>query len=371
MSGVTPRWRFEGGAAGKRSAVHCVRSCRMGLARAQRIALIEAYFECKSYERCARIWRQKYPDDPIPSKDTLYQLVRRFRDTGSVDDRPRSGRPIVVTTDMVSDVERRMLQSPQKSVRRLWQQLGASRGSTHKALKALHLRAYRVKVVQELKPPDNEKRRHYCQWLRKFIRNNVAVLDKTFFSDEAWFHLSGFVNTQNTRIWATTNPHSLHAKPLHSQKIGVWCAVSRRRIVGPLFFESTVDGTVYRELIQQFVALLEFDERDSWFQQDSATCHTSNETMDMLREFFGDRLITKNLWPPRSPDLSIPDFYLWGYLKNKVYADNPHTIDELKTAITRTVQEVTPEILKRVSQNMRKRVQLCLQENGGHFEHLL
>ena len=57
-------------------------------------------------------------------------------------------------------------------------------------------------------------------------------------------------------------------KPLHSQKIGVWCAVSRKRIVRPLFFKSTVDVSVYRELIQQFVALLEVNERYSWFQQD-------------------------------------------------------------------------------------------------------
>ena len=40
--------------------------------------------------------------------------------------------------------------------------------------------------------------------------------------------------------------------------------------VGPLFFELTVDDFVYRELFQQFVALLEVNERYSWSQQDGA-----------------------------------------------------------------------------------------------------
>jgi len=58
-----------------------------------------------------------------------------------------------------------------------------------------------------------------------------------FFTDEAWFHLSRYVNSQNTRIWEAENPHTVHEEPLHSQKIGVWCGVSRRRIIGPIFFE--------------------------------------------------------------------------------------------------------------------------------------
>ena len=73
-----------------------------------------------------------------------------------------------------------------------------------------------------------------------------------------WTKLSLLVNDQSSFSNAKTF--------LHSQKIGVWCAASRKRIVGLLFFESAVDGSVYRELIQQFVALLEVNERYSWFQ---------------------------------------------------------------------------------------------------------
>jgi hypothetical protein len=77
-----------------------------------------------------------------------------------------------------------------------------------------------------------------------------------------------------------------------------------------------------------FISLLEVDEQDCWFQQDGATAHTANSIMQMLSEFFGGR-ISQNLWHPRSPDLSPLDFYLWGFLKENMYKNNPHT-EELK-----------------------------------------
>jgi len=58
--------------------------------------------------------------------------------------------------------------------------------------------------------------------------------------------------------------------------------------------------------------------------------------MAAVRELFGNRVISRFgdiLWPPRSPDLSVCDFFLWGYLKNRVYTTRPRTLDELKQRI--------------------------------------
>jgi hypothetical protein len=58
------------------------------------------------------------------------------------------------------------------------------------------------------------------------------------------------------------------------------------------------------------------DECNCWFQQDSATAHTAASAMVILHEFFGENVISKGLWPPRSPDLTSPVFFLWSYLKD-------------------------------------------------------
>jgi hypothetical protein len=61
--------------------------------------------------------------------------------------------------------------------------------------------------------------------------------------------------------------------------------------------------------------------------------HTANLTMAMLAEFSGEKVISKNLWPPQSLDLKSPDFYLWGYLRQNVYMNNPHTLKELNKTL--------------------------------------
>jgi hypothetical protein len=49
----------------------------------------------------------------------------------------------------------------------------------------------------------------------------VYVLDEVSYCDEAWFHLSGYVNSQNSRIWSAENPHAFYERPLQLLKVGV------------------------------------------------------------------------------------------------------------------------------------------------------
>ena len=59
-----------------------------------------------------------------------------------------------------------------------------------------------------------------------------------------------------------------------------------------------------------------------WFQQDGATSHTARATMRILRDAFPGRIMSKSGYvdrPPRSPDLTAPDYFLWGCLKGRVY----------------------------------------------------
>ncbi|GFW28450.1 DUF4817 domain-containing protein [Trichonephila clavipes] len=56
------------------------------------------------------------------------------------------------------------------------------------------------------------------------------------------------------------------------------------------------------------------DVQKLWFQQDGATCHTARATIDLLKDTFGDRLISHFgpvNWTPRSCDLTPLDYFLW------------------------------------------------------------
>jgi hypothetical protein len=93
--------------------------------------------------------------------------------------------------------------------------------------------------------------------------------------------------------------------------------------------------------VYPFIAQLKEDEIDkAHFQQDGATAHTAYMSMALLDDVFADRIISKIIWPPRSLVLSPPDFFLWGVMKNSVYSNSLHTVDELKMAITEYIQNV-------------------------------
>jgi hypothetical protein len=93
--------------------------------------------------------------------------------------------------------------------------------------------------------------------------------------------------------------------------------------------------------------------------------------MRETESFFEGRIISKNIWPPRSPDLTPADFFLWGLLKSKVYKNTPRTIEQLKDAIRQDPEAVNVDTLGIVFQNLEKRVQVCLDVKGDYFQHRL
>ena len=115
-------------------------------------------------------------------------------------------------------------------------------------------------------------------------------------------------------------PNAIHEEPLHSGMIDVWCGMSRRSIIGPIFFDATITTAAYMAIFNTFVNQLDDEELSiGYFQQDGVTFHASHASMAKIQSIFGDRVISKGLWPPRSPDLTPPDYFLWGYLKGRVY----------------------------------------------------
>lgn len=171
------------------------------------------------------------------------------------------------------------------------------------------MRPYKIQIGQELKPSDCNLRREYCsRMLRRIEEDGIELFDRIYFSDEAWFTLTGYVNKQNFRRWLPDPPVKIQTTSLHPQKIGVWAAISRTRIIH-LFFSTTVDSGIYRSFIDELISHFTSKELDEIiFQQDGAKVHTCNASIDHLYLLFPpDHVITNPEWPPRSPDLTPAD----------------------------------------------------------------
>ncbi|GFV28059.1 transposable element Tc3 transposase [Trichonephila clavipes] len=103
--------------------------------------------------------------------------------------------------------------------------------------------------------------------------------------------------------------------------------------------------SVYMNIITEIISLLNSDKRYAWLQQEGETCHTSRERMEVLTEFFNNRVISEGLWPPRSANVNS-GFFLSGYLKNVAFRNNPQTLDELKSNICENLPWVPPWTLR-------------------------
>ena len=83
-------------------------------------------------------------------------------------------------------------------------------------------------------------------------------------------------------------------------------------------------------------------------------CHTAESTLDVLGPVFEERIISRRtdcVWPPRSCDLTLLNYYLWSAVKDKWYADKPETIDALKDNIREAIGEIQLHTTDNVPKN--------------------
>ena len=172
-----------------------------------------------------------------------------------------------------------------------------------------------------LKFEDYQQRKDFaCAFLR--LTNDETFFSYIIISDEAHFHIDGYVNKENYCFWCLLIEHQLN---MH----------------------------------------------DFWFQQDGAMAHAARQTMTILRAAFPEHLISHFgdfSWLPRSPDLTSPDSFLWGYLKGKVYLNKPNALQDIKNNIIKEISLIYPSVLESVSENTAKRMRLCFNNDGKHLK---
>lgn len=356
---------------------------------AQRAYAVKAYYKNNdSYVSAQRAFRNHFNiprNVSVPSAHAIKTWVVNFEETGSTL-KKRTGRvKNIRTPENVDRVRTAMLRSPTRSARRHAISLDISDRSVRRILhNDLHYHPYKIQLVHALNNGDHATRLAFSNRMLDMMNDNPDLVNNLWMSDEAHFHLSGFVNKQNFRYWAPENPQRIHEKPLHSVKVTVWCAISSRAILGPYFFEDengrsvTVNTLRYVNMLENFLQPQLARNpvyENMFFQQDGATCHTSRGSITVLRRLFPNHVISKNgdiSWPARSPDLSACDYFLWGYLKSRVFqSPPPQNCRELKERIREEIIRIDAATLTNVMNNFRPRLLECVEQNGGHLRDVI
>lgn len=311
---------------------------------------------------------QKHYSMPAPSRTTISTWKKKLLETGSLMDKPRSGRPSL-EEETTSSVIQYAATNSTCTQREISRNVGVSLGSVNRSLKAAGVKPYKYTFVQKLTEDDPDRRLEFCSWIRSHRESWSRCI---VFSDESTFYLNGQVNKHNLFYYSTENERRFKEVPMKSAGITVWAAVSYDRGIVFDISDLTMNKERYVNILQNIVA--PFLSKTHYYQHDGAPPHYSLLARDWLNEHLPGRWIGRRgpqEWPPRSPDLTILDFWLWSYVKEKVYRNCCRTNDELKQAIAAALTSVPLEMIQNSYKNFYHRCSLCVQEYGAHIEQLL
>lgn len=348
---------------------------------AEKIEMIFIYGECgRNVDAAVRLYAARFPEKNTPSRRSFYRTVNDFKENGSVQPKKRKRRITATSEHNEIAVLSAVAYNPHVSSRAISRGSGISQTSVIQILKRYKFHPYHISLHQELHGDDFQNRVVFCQWAHEQIQIDRNFFLRVLFSDESTFTNHGEVNRHNMHYWSVENPRWLrqveHQRPW---SVNVWCGIMGDKLIGPVFFNGILNGQKYRYFLDQELPLLleelSLQERRSmWFQHDGCPAHFSIGARQILDQIYNDCWIGRGgpvHWPARSPDLTSPDFFLWGYLKEKVYQEEPTTVENMKERIRNACRHIDRQTLLRCHETFKKRIEMCIQVQGHHFEHLL
>jgi transposase len=336
----------------------------------EKIQIVLLYGKFGNFQEIIRQWKNQFTTRP-PHEETIRNVVNKFKETGSVHDRERSGRSrSVVTPEVVQNVKKKVEENSNLSIRKGAIEMGMNISSYYRAVKETGFHSFKPSQVIALSEDDFDKRIQFCETMLQIFEENNDFVNKIIWSDESEFKLNGVVNRHNCCYWSYSNPHE-EISVINSKKgVMVWCGVTSDGLIGPYFFEGSVNSMTYLQMLNEFL-WPQVKYQRKFFQQDGASPHYSLDVRSWLDQKFPNRWIGRRgpiEWPARSPDLSPPDFFLWGYLKDIVYKSTPSTENVLRDRIKQACKEIDPGMCKRACENVVVRLKRCLESNGQHVD---
>lgn len=335
-----------------------------------------------------RQYRERYPPPHPTGRRTILRALDRIANNqpivpGTSQNDQRGGGVVQIAAQLEERVLRYFRRNPRASSRQAGRQFRITHTAVLGILKRASLHPYKIQRVQALLPRDCPIREAYCRWLLQKIVEERDFIKHIIWSDESLFTRNGMWNRRNEHVYAEENPFAYRfSGHQYRWSVNVWAAIHGETIIGPVFLPPTLNRDGYMHLLNteldNYLDELPLAERRrTWFQQDGAPAHSVQEVRMKLNNEFGDHWIGRfgpHRWPPRSPDLTCLDFFLWGTIKDSVYKTECDTADEMQQRITVAFNNLRRKndeehTLSKMHRHTRARAAACIIRRGGTFEH--
>lgn len=340
-------------------------------------------------EEARRIYAERYPNRICPIARTFVRIYQRLGETGQLGRNPaNAGAPRRVrTVDFEEAVLDHFENQPSTSTRSVGHMMDVSNSVVWEVLHEDGQHPFSIQKIQDLTPLDYPLRVDFSQEILARTQVEPDFPAIVLFTDESCFTRDGIYNTRNFHVWSRVNPHASRIQGnQHRFSVNLWAGVIGDHLIGPHRLPARLNGATYLEFLQESLpALLERVplniRQRMWYQHDGAPAHYTRNVREYLQQIFQGRVIGRGAtipWPPRSPDLTPPDFFVWGFYKNAVYdpalgpvmdeADLLRRIDDATESLRALALQGT---LEQTLRNFVRRCHACIDANGRQFEHLL
>lgn len=305
------------------------------------------------------------------SRKAVQDAVKRYRETGSVENRSRSGRPKSTTAAEDRLLRRESLADRQKTSPVLATGFRESTGkalhpsTVRRRLLSFGLRGY-VAAKKPLIRPDNKKKR--LAWARQHVHWTEDQWKKVLWSDESPFQV---FNTKG-RVFVRRYQHEKYRDECLRKTVKhgggtlqVWGCLSVDG-TGPLFrLTRIMNADYYQEILTEAMlphleVMREWQEEDIVFQQDNDPKHTAKST----KQWFAAHGIVPMEWPSQSPDLN-PIEEAWNVMERQLLNRRTTTKDQLWAVLQEVWADLTPEKCRELIATMPQRCRDVIKSKGG------
>ncbi|CAK5283824.1 unnamed protein product [Mycena citricolor] len=313
--------------------------------------------------------------------ETARKLWKKYQETGSVDNLPRSGRPKKVTDQMKAKIVQTARENRRMPFTNIGNLMNPPVGKTTVAgmLGDAGMHRCVARHVPFLTPAHKEQR---LAWAEANLRKTSRGWESVIWSDECYIHM----NRNSGRVWVTRTPEEVYEEgclvPTFKQSavcVMVWGCIAHD-FKGPLIILKYPGGKgggmsadlYQKQVLKKHLHAIMKDLRKHrrrrikiQFQQDGASCHTAHSTIDWLE----DHKIPVFPHPACSPDVS-PIEPCWHELKKRIRARRPlpTTFESLKKAIQEEWAAIPISDINKYTGTMVERVRAVIDANGGHTQ---
>ncbi|KAJ4432738.1 hypothetical protein ANN_21376 [Periplaneta americana] len=170
--------------------------------------ILKCYWKVENVFEVQRRWRVEFGTQP-PTRLTITRIRDKFEVDGTVQDmlKGRCGRKRSSTdNESVDAVMQTFAQSPKKSMRQCSHEIGISKSSVHRILRAQKWKTYIPRLVHALNE-DLVRRLKLCEWFWNMCDEREEIQDLIVWSDEPKFKHNGTINRHNCGYWVNENSH--------------------------------------------------------------------------------------------------------------------------------------------------------------------